>query len=123
MSHSDTAPTPILERELRSDASDARRRWTAGRVAALAIRALLALLALTLLGAGGAAFWADRTQRDGGYVTTDRHSFSTSGSALVTEETELGTAGVGRLYGPGLLGKIRIRVTPRRPAPKRLGGV
>ena len=87
-------------------------RWTAGRIAALVIGALLVLFSLALLGAGGTALWADRTQRDAGYVTTDVHEFSTSGSALATESTELGSAGVGWLYSPGLLGKVRIRVTP-----------
>jgi hypothetical protein len=75
---------------------------------------LLALLALLLLGAGGTAVWADRTQRDAGYATTDLHEFSTAGSALATVSTELGSAGVGWLYSPSLLGDVRIRVTPAR---------
>jgi hypothetical protein len=87
--------------------------WGAARIAAVGIGGFLILLALVLLGSGGTALWADRSQRDGGYVTTDLHEFSSSGSALVTEETELGSAGVGWLYGPGVLGKVRIRVTPR----------
>jgi hypothetical protein len=37
-------------------------------------------------------------------VTTDVHEFSTSGSALATVSTELGSAGVGWLYAPALLG-------------------
>ena len=47
-----------------------------------------------------------------GYVTTDVHEFSTSGAALATVSTELGAAGVGWLYSPGLLEEVRIRVTP-----------
>jgi hypothetical protein len=90
-------------------------RWTAGRITALVIGALLVLVALVLLGAGGTALWADRTQRDAGYVTTDVHDFSTSGAALATVSTELGSAGVGWLYAPGLLDKVRIRVTPTSP--------
>ena len=90
----------------------ATSRWTAGRIASLVIGALLALISLGLLAVGGTALWADRTQRDGGYVTTDVHNFSTSGSALATVSTELGTAGVGWLYSPDLMDKIRIRVTP-----------
>jgi hypothetical protein len=86
--------------------------WTAGRITALVIGALLLLVGLVLLGGGGTALWADRTQRDGGYVTTGVHEFSTSGSALATVRTDLGSAGVGWLYSPGLLGKVRIRVTP-----------
>jgi hypothetical protein len=62
------------------------------------IGGLLVLLSLALLGTGGTALWADRTQRDAGYVTTDVHQFSTSGSALMTEPTDLGSAGVGWLY-------------------------
>jgi hypothetical protein len=86
--------------------------WTAGRITALVIGALLVLLSLALLGSGGTALWADRTQRDAGYATTDVHTFSTAGSALATVSTELGSAGTGWLYSPTLLGEVRIRVTP-----------
>ena len=86
--------------------------WTAGRITALAIGVFLVLVALTLVGAGGTALWADRTQRDAGYATTDVHEFSTSGSALATVPTDLGSPGVAWLYSPGLLGEVRIRVTP-----------
>jgi membrane protease YdiL (CAAX protease family) len=82
---------------------------------------LLVLFSLVLLGAGGTALWADRTQREVGYVTTDVHEFSTSGSALATEHTHLGSAGVGWLYSPHLLGKVRIRVTPVGAAPLFVG--
>src|SRR5207342_2541677 len=55
----------------------------------------------------------DVTQRDpAGYVTTDIHTFSTSGSALATEPAELDSPGVGWLYSSVLLGDVRIRVTP-----------
>jgi hypothetical protein len=87
-------------------------RWTAGRITAVVIGALLVLVSLVFLGSGGTALWADRTQRDGGYATTVVHHFSTSGSALSTVSTELGSAGVGWLYAPSLLGDVRIRVTP-----------
>ena len=86
--------------------------WTAGRISSLVIGCLLVLVSLVLLGGGGTALWYDRTQREAGYITTDVHEFSTSGSALVTERTNLGSAGTGWLYAPGLLDKIRIRVTP-----------
>ena len=97
--------------------------WTAGRIAELAIGALLALLALALLAIGGTALWADRTQRDAGYVTTDVHQFSTAGSALATESTELGSAGFGWLYSPALLGDVRIRVTPTTSGPPLFVGI
>jgi hypothetical protein len=88
-------------------------RWTAGRITALVIGALLVLVSLGLLGAGGTTLWADRTQRDtAGYVTTGVHEFSAPGSALVTERVELDSPGVGWLYSSTLLGKVRIRITP-----------
>ena len=98
-------------------------RWTAGRVTALVIGTLLVLFSLALLGAGGTASWADRTQRDAGYVTSDVHTFSTSSSALATVSTELGSAGVGWLYSPGLLDEVRIRVTPTNPGPPLFVGI
>ena len=87
--------------------------WTTRRITTAVVGALLGLVALVLLGAGGTAMWADLTKRDAGYVTTDIHQFSTAGSALATKPTELGSAGLGWLYGPDVLGKVRIRVTPR----------
>src|SRR5581483_10089670 len=87
-------------------------RSTVGRIARLSIGTLLILVALVLLGAGGTGVWADRTQRDAGYVTTSVHNFSATGAAVATEPTNLGSPGVDWLYGPSLLGKLRIRVTP-----------
>lgn len=85
--------------------------WTAGRITAVVVGSLLALISLGLLSGGGLAFWGE-FQRDSGYVTTSAHEFSTAGSALTTERIQLGSAGVGWLYAPGLLDKVRIRVTP-----------
>jgi hypothetical protein len=104
-------------------AIDRPSRWTAGRVTALVIGTLLILISLALLGAGGTGLWADRTQRDGGYLTSDVHTFSTSGSALATVTTELGSAGVGWLYSPGLLDEVRIRVNPTSPGPPLFVGI
>ena len=97
--------------------------WTAARIAALAIGALLVLVAFVFLGSGGTVLWADRTQRDADYVTSDVHEFSTAGSALATERTELGSAGTGWLYAPGLLGEVRIRVTPVSPDEELFVGI
>ena len=87
------------------------------------IGVVLVLLALPLLGGGKTALWADLTQRDGGYATTDVHEFSTGGSALATVSTDLGSAGVGWLYSPSLLGTVRIRVTPESPGPPLFVGI
>jgi hypothetical protein len=96
---------------------------TAGRIAPLVIGALLVLVSLVLLGAGGTGTWAYLTKRDAGYVTTGVHKFSTAGSALATKPTELGSGGVGWLYSPTLLGKLRIRVTPVSPGPPLFVGI
>jgi hypothetical protein len=97
--------------------------WTVGRISSLAIGSVIVLFALLLLGAGGTGLWADRTQRDAGYVTSDVHDFSTPGSALATESTELGSAGVGSLYPPALLGDVRIRVTRTSSGPPLFVGI
>jgi hypothetical protein len=86
--------------------------WTAGRVAAVVVGSLLGLFALLLVGAGGTALWADRTQREDGYATTELHEFSTGGAALATVPADLGSPGAGWLYSAGVLGKVRVRVTP-----------
>lgn len=98
-------------------------RWSGGRITASVIGALLVLTALALLGAGGTALWADATQREGGYVTSDVHTFSTAGAAVATESTHLGSPGVGWLYSPGILGKVRIRVTPTSQASALFVGI
>ena len=119
-SPSEAAPVEIepavsTVRGPRPSSPGARKRWSLGRIALVVVGALLVLISLALVGAGGTAVWADRTQRDAGYATTGVHSFSTAGSALATEHTQLGAAGVGWLYAPGLLGRVRIRVTPANP--------
>ena len=111
MSEHQAAPGSLLPAEAPGVVGGSR--WTGGRVAAVAIGSLLALLGVALLGAGGTGVWADLTQRDAGYVTTGVHEFSTSGWALATEPTHLGSPGVEWLYSPGLLGTVRIRVTPQ----------
>ena len=97
--------------------------WTGGRITALVIGALLALVSLVFLGGGGTVLWADLAKRDAGYITTDVHEFSTAGSALATERTDLGSAGTGWLYAPALLGKVRIRVTPTSPGSALFVGI
>ena len=96
---------------------------TAGRIASLVIGALLVLVSLSLLGGGGAGMWAYLFKRDGGYVTTGAHKFSTAGSALATKPAQLGSAGVGWLYSPPLLGRLRIRVTPASAGPPLFVGI
>jgi hypothetical protein len=104
-------------------APEAPRRWTASRVTSLVVGSLLTFVSLILLGSGGTTLWADLAKRDEGYLTTDVRTFSTSGSALVTVPTELGSSGFGWFYSPGLLDKVRIRVTPSTTQAKLFVGI
>ena len=122
---SPTAPSPRAPArvEQTSEKLAPASRWTAGRIAPLVIGALLVLVALVLVGGGGTAMWAYLFKREGGYVTTGVHRFSTAGSALATKPTQLGSAGVGWLYSPPLLGKVRIRVTSQSAGPPLFVGI
>jgi hypothetical protein len=117
----EVAPPPVAETD--TQIASARAKSSGGRTAAIAIGAVLALVGLICLGAGGVGLWADLTQRDGDYVTSDVHKFSTSGSALATAHTELGSAGVGWLYGPGLLDEVRVRATPETSGARLFVGI
>ena len=80
------------------------------------IGAVLALCALGALGAGGAAVWADATQRHGGYVHLGTASYATAGHALASDTIKV-HGGLGWLAP--LIGQIRLRVT----GTGRAGGV
>src|SRR5215475_7324619 len=111
MDPGDVRPTALVESP-RPQVGTRASGWTGARIAALVIGSLLVLVSLALLGAGGTGLWADLTQREAGYATTGVHNVSTSAPALATESTHLGSAGMEWFYAPGLLGKVRIRVTP-----------
>jgi hypothetical protein len=118
MTENDAPPTPApegdstrVEPPARAPTQATPSDWTAGRIAALVVGILLLLVAVGLVGAGGTALWA-QLQKDGDYVTTDVHTFSSSGSALVTDPVDLGQEGVSWLHSSGLVDTIRIRVTP-----------
>jgi hypothetical protein len=128
-----TRPTTVhTERsERRADAATAQRSdprtphrsgWTAGAIAAIVVGTLLAVPALILLGGGATALWADRTQRDGGYLTSDVQEFTASGPALVTKAANLGT-GAGWYYSPAVLETVRIRVAPTNRGPALFVGI
>ena len=97
--------------------------WTAGRAIALAIGVLLVVVSLSFFGAGGAAVWAVTLRDHGGFVTTDVHTFSTDGSALVTDPVELGSPGVEWLYSGVVLGTVRIRATATSPDTRIFVGI
>jgi hypothetical protein len=90
--------------------------WTTGRILCLVIGVLLALCSLGVLSAGGAALWADTTQRDAGYVDLGTASYTTAGHALTSETIRV--HGGWDWLGP-LIGQFRVRVTET----VRAGGV
>jgi hypothetical protein len=67
----------------------AGKGWSGGRIALLAVGAVMGLVALGVLAAGAGALAIDRTQRDDGFVTTPSHLFATPTYALVSETAEL----------------------------------
>ena len=94
--------------------------WTTGRIVSAVIGAVLAVCALSALGAGGAALWADATQRHDGYVHLGTASYATAGHALASDTIKV-YGGLGWLAP--LIGQIRIQVTGTGRANGEFAGV
>ncbi len=74
--------------------SPARRPgWTAGRVVALVVGCLMLLGSTAPLVGGGLLLWADRTQREDGYLLSGATTVSTTGYALVARDVRLDIVG------------------------------
>ncbi len=86
--------------------------WTAGRITAVVIGAILVLCSLGMLGAGGVALWAQTSQRHGDYVDLGTASYETAGYALASDRVELHAAGGGWDAASAIFGTVRISVTP-----------
>jgi len=82
---------------------------SAGRVALIVLGSVVALLGLGLASGGGFLLWADRTQREGGYLTTPTERFATSTYALTRERLEVDANGPNWIWNENWLGKVRIR--------------
>jgi hypothetical protein len=85
--------------------------WTAGRVVTLVIGSVLLFAAAGSLIGGGALLWADRTQRDGGYVSTPAARVSTDTYAVTTDSFRLEGAGLDWAVD-NVLGRARVEVAP-----------
>jgi Domain of unknown function (DUF4389) len=81
--------------------------WTAGRVIAVVAGSVLGLVSLGALGGGGALLWADQTQREDGYLTTNTVTYRTDSYALAADRTEFSSS----WRESSVLGDVRIRVT------------
>ncbi len=68
---------------------------SAGRVILIVVGGIGVLFGLGLLAGGGFLLWADRTQREDGYLTTPTKRFATSTYALTRTRFEIDTEGAG----------------------------
>jgi hypothetical protein len=80
-----------------------------GRVILIVLGGIGFLFGLALLAGGGFLLWADRTQREDGYVTTASERFATPTFALTRTRLEVDTDGPGWLLNDSWFGKVRIR--------------
>ena len=87
-------------------------RWTAGRVVAVVIGAVLALTASGLLVAGFGTLWADRVARDAdGYLASPVRTLSTGQYAVVSEQITMNTPDVSWALPDRWLGTVRLEAT------------
>jgi hypothetical protein len=82
---------------------------SAGRVILIVLGSIGVLFGLALLAGGGFLLWADRTQREDGYLTTSTERFATPTYALTRTRLEVDTDGSGWLLNDSWFGKVRIR--------------
>ncbi|MGY1708830.1 DUF4389 domain-containing protein [Geodermatophilus sp. SYSU D00758] len=103
-------------------AAPAPSSWTAGRVVAVVVGALLLMTSTGLLVGGGSLAWADTTQREDGFVMTQREDLTTARYALVSGSVTLDTAGDEWLIDD-VLGRAQLEVTPTDPGTEVFVGV
>ena len=82
---------------------------SAGRVILIVLGSIGVLFGLALLAGGGFLLWADRTQREDGYLTTPTKRFATPTYALTRTRLDVGTDGPGWLLNDSWFGHVRIR--------------
>jgi hypothetical protein len=82
---------------------------SAGRVILIVLGSIGVLFGLALLAGGGSLLWADRTQREDGYLTTPTERFATPTYGLTRTRLEVDTDGSGWLLNDSWFGKVRIR--------------
>jgi hypothetical protein len=82
---------------------------SAGRVILIVLGGIGVLFGLALLAGGGFLLWADRTQREDGYLTTPTERFATPTYALTRTRLDVDTDGEGWVLNDSWFGKVRIR--------------
>jgi hypothetical protein len=83
--------------------------WTAGRVVALVIGTVLLFIGAGTLIGGGTLLWADRSERDGGYLWTPTAQISTDRYAITSDSFRLEGAGLDWAVDE-VLGRARVEV-------------
>jgi hypothetical protein len=89
----------------------AARGWSGGSIFVLIAGILVALMSLGLLIGGGATLWADRTQREGGFVTSPTFDFSSDSFAIVSDDMKIHMDGPDWVLPRSIIGDARIRVS------------
>ena len=84
-------------------------RVSAGRVILIVLGGIGVLFGLAVMAGGGFLLWADRTQREDGYLATPSERFATPTYALTRTRLEVDTNGAGWILNESWFGKIRIR--------------
>jgi hypothetical protein len=79
------------------------------RVILIVLGSIGVLFGLVVAAGGGFLLWADRTQRDDGYLTTPTERFATQTYALTRTRLEIDTDGPGWVLNDSWFGKVRIR--------------
>ena len=82
---------------------------SAGRVVLIVLGGIGVLVGLALLAGGGFLLWADRTQREDGYLTTPTERFATPTYALTRTRLEADADGARWVLNESWFGKVRIR--------------
>src|SRR5215208_5927260 len=82
---------------------------SAGRVVLIVLGSIGVLFGVAVLAGGGFLLWADRTQREDGYLTTPSERFATPTYALTRTRLEVDTDGEGWVLNESWFGRVRIR--------------
>jgi hypothetical protein len=82
---------------------------SAGRVILIVLGSIGVLFGVAVLAGGGFLLWADRAQREDGYLTTPTERFATPTYALTRTRLEVDTDGTGWVLNDSWFGKVRIR--------------
>ena len=82
---------------------------SAGRVVLIVLGGIGVLAGLALLAGGGFLLWADRTQREDGYLTTPTERFGTPTYALTRTRLDADADGARWVLNESWFGTVRIR--------------